>query len=125
MKLEIKIGTIIKEYKQMSEAYNLMYIGQVVGIDDNKVLLNPCVLGYKLKHMDEYLMYNVQDSEVGGLVEDLTDGDPEPVSVEDYDYYMEMLTKKVITKDEFISKLSAALVTEVPQEQTPAEEEFE
>ena len=125
MKLEIKIGTIIKEYKQMSEAYNLMYIGQVVGIEDNKVLLNPCVLGYKLRHMDEYVMYNVQDSEVGGLVEDLTDGNPEPVSVEDYDYYMEMLTKKVITKDEFISKLSAALVTEVPQEQTPAEEEFE
>ncbi len=125
MKLEIKIGTIIKEYKQMSEAYNLMYIGQVVGIGDNKVLLNPCVLGYKLKHMDEYVMYNVQDSEVGGLVEDLTDGNPAPVSVEEYDYYMEMLTKKVITKDEFISKLSAALVTEVPQEQTPAEEEFE
>ncbi len=125
MKLEIKIGTIIKEYKQMSEAYNLMYIGQVVDIDDNKVLLNPCVLGYKLRHMNEYLMYNVQDSEVGGLVEDLTDGNPAPVSVEEYDYYMEMLTKKVITKDEFISKLSAALVTEVPQEQTPAEEEFE
>ena len=123
--MNIQIGTIVKEYKQMSEAYNLMYIGQVVDIDDNKVLLNPCVLGYKLKHMDEYVMYNVQDSEVGGLVEDLTDGNPAPVSVEEYDYYMEMLTKKVITKDEFISKLSAALVTEVPQEQTPAEEEFE
>lgn len=123
--MNIQIGTIIKEYKQMSEAYNLMYIGQVVGRDDNKVLLNPCVLGYKLRHMNEYLMYNVQDSEVGGLVEDLTDGNPAPVSVEEYDYYMEMLTKKVITKDEFISKLSAALVTEVPQEQTPAEEEFE
>lgn len=122
MELEIKIGTIIQEYKEMSEAYNLMYIGQVKDLEDNKVLLNPCVLGYKLKHMDEYIMYNVVDSAVGGLVEDLTDGKPTPVSVEDYDIYMEMLSKKSIGKDEFISILSTALSVE--QEQTPAEEEF-
>ena len=118
----IKIGTIIQEYKQMSDAYNLMYIGQVKDLEDNKVLLNPCVLGYKLKHTDEYIMYNVVDNTVGGLVEDITDGKPTPVSVDDYDIYMEILSKKPISKDEFISILSAALSTE--QEQTPAEEEF-
>lgn len=122
--MNIKIGTIIKEYKQMSEAYNIMYIGQITDIKKNRVLLNPCVMGYKLKYMDEYLMYRVEDDSVGGLVEDLTDGNPAPVSVDDYDYYMEMLAKKSITKDEFISKLSAALETS-PQEETPAEEEFE
>lgn len=114
-------GTIVKNFLEENPAYSIMFIGQVVDVEESRISLSPCVMGYKLAHQDNYTMRLISDP----VVEDIGQDGLEPVGVDEYDAYLRMLGKTPITIPTFRDILVGELVSNTAQEQTPAEEESE
>lgn len=111
-------GTIVKNFLEENPAYSIMFIGQVVEVDDGKISLSPCVMGYKLKHQDSYTMRLISDS----VREDIGQDGLEPVGVDEYDAYLRMLGKTPITITAFRDNLIKELVSNTQEEQLAEEE---
>lgn len=114
----IKHGTIVKNFLEENQAYSIMFIGQVVRIEDGRISLNPCVMGYKLAHQDTYTMRLISDL----VVEEITQHGLEPVGVDEYDAYLRMLGKTPITITAFRDNLIKELVSNTQEEQLAEEE---
>ena len=98
--------------------YLLTFIGVVSDIIDSELTLDSCVIGYKHPNFGDYIYYQIDNSEP--IVENINLAGLNPVNVEQYELYLDVLKTKPISLKAFKLKMLKHInMVEQEQEQEP------